>query len=282
MPPIVCASVAPSRESFACQVTCPTQDFEYIQRLVRLRLQACAGLLPLAALGCGGAASVPATPDLQSLIASYNTPDGVLDGTRAAQVIANAPLMPELAAGLRATGIIADDVNTASTDSSPHSGTGVQLQGSVQLDFRCPGELDQPDYDPSVNGSASLTIAVQNSLIKRTFGGSANACVLRGYVGTHAVRVQLDGTIAFDLGHDIGIGQRWSGRLLAYIPGEIDIEGYTLRSISARFTPDMLEHLVVLDDGTTVVLVFTDSGLTVRDKDGTWVCPTGQSTCTQQ
>jgi hypothetical protein len=243
------------------------------------RLTLC-GFWLLTTFGCGGAADIPATPDLRGLISDYDSPDGELDATRAAMVLADAPPMPELAAGLRSTGLIAGHVNDASTDTAPSKGSGVRLQGSVTIDFRCPGQLDNPDYDPAVNGTGTLTLAVADTRIKRTIGGHADACVLEGYIGTAPARIQLDGNIAFDLGHDIGIGQRWSGRLLAYLPGQLEVEGYTFKSISARFTEDELEHLIELSDGTFVVLTLNASGISVRDKSGTWYCPSDQTPCT--
>jgi hypothetical protein len=246
---------------------------------VSFRFNACVPLVALAAVGCGGAADVPATPDLRALIASYDAPNGELDSTQAGTVIANAPPMPELAAGLQATGLVAGSVNTASTDNTTQTSSAVRLQGSINVDFRCPGDLTQPVYDPATNGSASLTFAVQDNLIKRAFGGTADNCVLLGYVGANTVSVHLQGTIAFDLGSDIGIGHRWSGRLLAFLPGELTVGSFTFTSLSARFTQDMVEYLVHLDDGTNVVLTFTSSGLSVRDKSGSWFCPSGQTTC---
>jgi hypothetical protein len=238
-------------------------------------------VLPLAAVACGGAANIPVTPDLSGLIANYDQPDGQLDSTLAGQVIADAPPMPELAAGLRATGLIAGSVNDASTEETPQKGKGVRLQGSIDVTIRCPGDLASPVYDSTTNGTATVTLALENSAIKRTFGGEANGCVLRSQIGQTAVRIVVDGNIAFDLGGDIGIGQRWSGRLLAYLPGELDVAGYVFQSVSARFDNATLEHLVRLANGTYVVLVFTDAGLSIRDKDGSWYCPSGGTTCTR-
>jgi len=238
------------------------------------------GIGLFAALGCGGAADIPETPDLRTLISNYDAPNGELDATRAAAVVADAPPMPQLAAGLRSTGLIASHVNDASTDTTPSKGNGVRLQGSVDVEVRCPGQLGDPDYDPAVNGTASLTLAIADTRIKRTFGGHADACVLKGYIGTAPARIQIDGNIAFDLGRDIGIGQRWSGRLLAYLPGQLEVEGYTFKSISARFTDDVLEHLIQLGDGTFVVLTLDASGVSVRDKSGSWYCPSDQTPCT--
>ncbi len=45
-------------------------------------------------------------------------------------------------------------------------------------------------------------------------GGQAKACVLQGTLRGLPARIQLDGAMAFDLGGDIGIGQRWSGEFL--------------------------------------------------------------------
>jgi hypothetical protein len=219
---------------------------------------------------------------LSGLAASYNAPSAELDAAVAASVLADAPPMAELAAGFRAGQFIASkSVDDTGSDTTPTRGQGIRLQGSLKVDVRCPGFLDTPVYDPSVNGSASLTLAVENTRIRRTFGGQADNCTLRGYIGTQSAEVHINGTIAFDLGQDIGLGQHWSGRLLAYLPGELDVGDYTFQSVSARFTSDKIEHLIVLTDGTTVVLTYTDAGISVRDKDGVWLCQTGE-TCARQ
>jgi hypothetical protein len=246
---------------------------------VRSAFKTCVSLLPLAATGCSGAADIPATPDLSGLIANYNQPDGQVNASLARTVVSDTP--PELEAALRATGVIASSVNDASTDTTPNKGSGVRLQGSINVDLRCPGALNNPVYDPATNGTASLTFAIADTKIKRTFGGVADHCVLSSMVAGTSVRTQLDGNIAFDMGNDIGIGQHWSGTLLAYLPGQLEVAGYTFTSVSARFTSDQLEHLVRLDDGTFVILTFNSTGVTVRDKDGTWLCPSDGSTCTQ-
>src|SRR6185369_17011212 len=111
-------------------------------------------------------------------------------------------------------------VNTAGGDTS--SGSRLNIQGSIQVTVRCPGGLDVPEYGS--NGTLSLTLGVQKNLIKRGIKLDANACVLRGDAFGTPIRAVLDGPVYMDLGRDIGLRQRWSGRLLTLVAGTLDVE----------------------------------------------------------
>ena len=235
-------------------------------------------LVALGAIGCGGAADIPNTPDLSGLLADYEHPTALLDETSVAMALKSAPPLEELAAGFDAAEAILDtDVNSASDSSSGSSGTRLRLQGSISLHVLCPGELGEPNYDESVNGSLSFTLALADNRIRRSFGGVAKACLLHGGIGDVPVSIRLDGPVEFDMGSEIGVGKRWSGALLASLPGELQVGNTVFRSISARRTVEgQFQHLVTIDQ-KTLVLELGSGGITVRTGSGDWFCTAGGS-----
>jgi hypothetical protein len=249
---------------------------------VKVGFLAWALALPAGACGCSGAADIPTTPDMSAIVASYEKPTASLDSTAAESALANGPPLDVLSAGFLATDYLIGGVNDASSDAAPSKGSGIRLQGGLNVTVRCPGpDITNPVYDAATNGTATVTLAVDDTRIHQTFAGVAHSCVLGATVRGRTVSIVIDGAIAFDLGRDIGIGQRWSGELLASLPGTLDVDTYSFQSVSALFTPDRFDHLLKLSDGTTVVLELTATGTTVRDRDGTWDCPSGQA-CTRE
>ena len=241
-------------------------------------------LVALSTVACSGAADIPATPDLRALLQEYQRPTASLDGSTVNEALKSAPPnVRQLAAGLEALKYVVKNVDYASGNTTaPNAGGRLRLQGSLRLDIRCPGERTDPVYDETINGSVSLTAAVADNRILRGLGGEANACVLQGTVQGITVRVELDGPIAFDLGGDIGVGQYWTGELLASLPGTLTIAGSEFRSISARLTQGRFQYLVNLPDKAgSIVLELSDAGITIRDGVGVWFCAEGQS-CAKQ
>ena len=234
-------------------------------------------LASLSAVACGGAADIPDTPDLRQLIQDYEAPTASLNATSAAQTLQTSPALDELSAGFHAAHDVLDrDVNQASTTSSGSAGSRIRLQGSIGLQIRCPGDADQPSLDESANGSIAITLAIADTKIRRSFGGDAKHCVLQGTRVGRTVRVELDGAVAFDLGGDLGIGQRWSGNLLASLPGTLTVEGHEFHTISGLLSDGVFQYLVKVDGGTVVLQLGGDDVVTVRDGNGTWFCREGQ------
>lgn len=225
-------------------------------------------------LACSGAAEVPNTPDLTVLDGEYNSPTAVIDPGDIDQVLADMPSIRAIAPGFRATSYATRGVNEAE-DSSQEDET-LRIQGSIRVTLRCPGELDDPVYDADTNGSLALTIGVENSRIRHGIGGRATNCVLRADDEGLPVRVSIDGPFAFDLGRDLSIRERWSGRLLMLISGTIHIGDLELKNLSARWKSDKFEYLFVLPNNDWIVAQLTADGISIRDKERTWVCPDGQ------
>jgi hypothetical protein len=233
-------------------------------------------LTPLLA-ACTGAADIPDTPDLRKLAAQYEHPTATLDQTTVVSTLGQMPKLSELVAAFRAAGYTTDAVNTSSEDATTGSTRNLRFQGGIHVTIRCPGELADPSYD--ANGSISLTLGVEENLIKRGIGGTADHCVLRGVQLGQPIRVEIDGPFSLDLGRDIGLRQRWSGRLLMYMSGTISTPNLTLTRLSARWDEDKLEYLYEGTDGRTVVAVVTAEGkISIEDSGGEWGC-TDNQTC---
>lgn len=235
-------------------------------------------LLAVSTLACGGRADIPGTPDLSELLQNYDNPTAQLDDTTVAQALQSSPSLQELSDGFDAADYIMDDVDDTSAAEASNTGSRLRLQGSIALHIRCPGELAQPNFDEDVNGSISFTLALADNRIRRSFAGEATACVMQGNVRGTPARIVLDGPIAFDVGGDIGIGQRWTGELLASLPGELTVAGIVFKSVSVRRTADgRFQHLVRMPpDDKTVVFELSAGGITIRDGAGVWFCADGE------
>jgi len=234
------------------------------------------GLLLL--VGCGDRAAIPATPDLSALRHDYDAPTALLDTDDANQTIQQNPTLRELAAAFRAAGYAADGVQPAGESAKADSDEGsIDIQGGVHVTLRCPGDLDMPMFDPATNGSISLTVAIEKSRVKRSIGGRATNCIVRGDLLSVPIRVAVDGDFAFDLGGDIGVGIPFSGRLLMRMDGTLDIAGIVFENLSARWTKDSFEYLYERpEDGQTVVMELVEGTVRLRDRERLWGCQEGE------
>ena len=236
--------------------------------------------LALGLSACSGASEIPDTPDLSALLESYDHPTANLDATTAREVVDELPPLEELAAGFHAARYTTNGVDEGGE--SEDSDSALRVQGSIRVTLRCPGEGADPVFDASRNGSISMTLAVEESHIKRSVRALAAACLIRGDLRNLPIRVAVDGPVLFDLGGDVGLRDRWSGELLMSIEGTLDIEGLVLENLSARWNGDRLEHLFQRPiDGKTVVaelrtLAAGERGIALRDSTRTWGCRDGQ------
>ncbi len=228
------------------------------------------------ALACGPA-DVPETPDLSTWEGDFENPTAVLDQTSVSQALRDMPSLGQLAAGFRAAGGTTDSIDTADQQAASGSGSRLNIQGSIKVNVRCPGGLDVPAFGS--NGNIDLTLGVEKNLIKRGVAMRANDCVMRGNVFGTPVRVEIDGPMLMDLGRDLGLRQRWVGRLLMVIVGTIDIEGLKLDNLAARWDKETFEYLFRLPSDNTWVIasVAADGAISVRDSKTTWSCPDGTS-----
>jgi hypothetical protein len=231
------------------------------------------GALSGLAVGCSGAADIPNTPDLSALRARYEAPSAEIDMEAAEEVLTEVPALDKLAAAFRSLRVAADGVDNAS--GGGHKATSnIKVQGGIHVTVRCPGQGDTPVYDAATNGTVSLTIAVAENSIRRDVGGEASHCLARATIPVVNIPLMIgfNGPIAFDLGHDISLGDRWSGELLMSLGGRLDIEELAFDALTARFDDNRFEYLFQRRDGSTVVLSLSPDGVRLRDRTGFWFC----------
>lgn len=230
--------------------------------------------LHLSALGCGTVAPIPDTPNLEELQTRYDHPTAVLHAGTAQDALDEVPQLLDLAGGLRATPYAIEGVNRADDLAVDRAAQGIRVQGTVNATLECPGASGS--RDGGANGSLLLTIGVAETKVLRGIHGVAQHCVLRSERLQVPLRVEIDGGVDFDLGRDLALGTHWTGRLLVVVLGSITIEGVPFRNVSGRITDALFEHLLELEDGTTVVLQVTEEGPAIRDSERIWSCSSGQ------
>ena len=248
----------------------------------RARHVLCRVALSLCALGCAGKANIPDIPSLDELSQEYDSPTANLDELLAGSALASIPELANLDrldAGFRSTQTVVDSVGDAKAPAEEKAGEGVQLRGSLRITMRCPGDLGNPVYDAARNGSVVLTVALSKNKVRRTIIGKATACQLAGKLGSVPISVELDGSLVFDLGRDVPLGGTYTPtRVLLSLQGSITVGDVIFDGVSARIDDQGVEHLFQSSDGSVVVSV-TDSGFSVRGRNGSWSCSKEGGTC---
>lgn len=233
----------------------------------------------LVTFGCAEAADIPDVPDIETLHREYDAPTAGLDSAEVRRVLDEFPELERLARALRTADSLLDSVEAARKAADSRSGSGVDLRGALTIDLTCPGQEAQPSYDEASNGSFSLEMAVEGSVIKQALWATARRCAMRGALGSLVFPVELDGPIAIDLGAPIVLGQPWQrSRTLLSLLGTLSIDALTLRDVSARYGARDFEYLLRTEGGT-VVLFVTEEGVGLRDRNATWFCGGGDGLC---
>ena len=232
------------------------------------------------ALGCTGAADIAAVPDLSGLEQSYEAPSAELMEAPAVQAaVESVPDLQQLAAAFQATADLVQPIDEARETAGETTGLGIRVRGTIVVDVRCPGAERTPVYDAATNGTFTLSLAVQNNNIRRSFGAEADRCISSTSVGGTLIPLQLDGRLEMDLGGDINLRQGWtSSDLLFSLDGTFKVGSTIFRNISARLAGDRFEFLQETPQGS-VVLFVTDSGLGLRAQDATWFCDVDTGLC---
>jgi hypothetical protein len=248
----------------------------------RARHVLCCVGLSWCAVGCAGKANIPEIPPLDELAREYDSPTASLDALRASDALATIPEianLDRLDAGFHSTQTVVDSVDDAKQPAEEQTGEGVQLRGSLRITIRCPGDLGNPVYDVARNGSVVLTVALSKNKVRRTIVGKATSCQLGGKLGSLPISVELDGALAFDLGRDVPLGGTYTPQsVLLSLQGSITVGDVVFDSVSARVDDKGVEHLFQSPDGSVVVSV-TDSGFSVRGRNGSWSCSKEDGSC---
>jgi hypothetical protein len=239
-------------------------------------------VLCTAASGCAGAADIPDVPELDALQQAYDKPSGALDATGVRELLETIPRLEQLAAAFGSAGPLLDRIEDARKNAGRRASPTMEVRGSITLTSPCPGAFGEVEYDAAANGHVLLELAVEKSRIKPTFWATAHHCVLRGVLISEAFAVEVDGRIGFDVGAPISLEQAWERRTtLALAMGTISFNDISIGGgVSGRFAPGYFEYSYELDSGNVVLLV-TEDGLGLRDREGTWFCDRGVTTCTR-
>lgn len=234
----------------------------------------------LGALGCTGAADIPAVPDLSGLEESYDAPSAeLMDAPAVEAAVESVPNLQQVAAAFRATGDLVQPIDQARDTAGEATGVGIRVRGTIVVEVRCPGSERTPVYDAATNGTFTLSLAVQNNNIRRSFAAEADRCISSTSVGGTLIPLELDGRIEMDLGGDINLRQGWTrSNLLFSLEGTFKVGSAILRNVSARLEGDRFEFLQETPQGS-VVLFVTDSGLGLRAQDATWFCDVDTGLC---
>jgi hypothetical protein len=231
------------------------------------------------AFGCAEATDIPDVPDLQALQRAYDEPSAALDSAVVSEVLEAFPALQPLAAAFSAAGPLIDRIEDARSTAGRRANSAIELRGSLSLNLPCPGHETEVAFNEALNGYFAVELAVRESQIRRTFWATARRCVLRGMIATVPLAVEIDGAFAFDVGADIPLRGTWQrGRTLIVADGTVTFDDFALRQVSARFGEGSFEYLYELSGGT-VVLQLSGEGVSIRGRDGTWLCGEEITTC---
>jgi len=232
------------------------------------------------ALGCAEPAEIPELPSLAQLSQEYDAPTAEIGQQDARAYLDSMPALERLLAAFRSTVTVLQGVEDAKEPAEERTGKGIQLRGALYVTLRCPGQLEQPEYDEVENGSLALTLAIAASHVRQTIGGEAHQCRFNSNLGGLPIAVVLDGGMDLDMGADMPLGHPWSvERWLVAIQGSISVNDFSFSGVSARISNDSVEYLLRLPDGTSVVLSAAPPTISVRTQDTTWSCNTAGGPC---
>jgi hypothetical protein len=171
----------------------------------------------------------------------------------------------------------------------------VDLHGTVEVEYACPGYGDEPTTNVDVGGAIYLTLNVRDSYVMRGAGGLAVGCRFRVDGGDAGTRVELNSRLTVDLGADTRIGTKIESMLMV-----------RLRDIEARIRQDAPTGLVLNYDkydfrvgherietlidmstlalglpsfGTAVFIASRDGSFSLRERRGEWLCDRAEDSC---
>lgn len=225
----------------------------------------------LAIAACADEAE-PQPPDLARIVQAYEAPDAELDAAQVQQLVAAA--QPMLSAARVASGF---EFLVASIDSTKQGleargldGT-LELEGSATVRSICPGLTADGIVDETTDGFIELVVPIEDAALGPVAFGSAQHCRFG-----QPVRAQLDGPIAIHFGAPLAFGTPITPTPIVRIDGVLAIEGVPpLAGLDVRLpAPGITEARIVLPTGATAVLVVSDTSFGVRERRGTWQCPT--------
>lgn len=249
--------------------------------------------------GCGPDPVVLPTPPMQAemaaLVASYDSPTGTFDTTKAEDTLMRAQArlaelqldwLPELMSEVLARIDNRLDQNGLSGDPATLTDTDPDrpiIDAYATVHRVCKGWVDtagQPDE--ATNGSIDITAVVEDGWLNRDAWGTATNCQARmSPVGNVALDAFLDGTVILHL--EGALTQDVSqARFLFYLTGSMGVASKMASgSFDFRFVAGMIEYRLQQPDGGYIVVMVGVTTLGVRASNGTFSCDLVTRTCGQ-
>jgi len=250
-------------------------------------------LLSTSAVGCITLPEPPPRPlEAEALSKSFDQPSGT---PSAAEVSLVLEAMDEL--GIRYQTALIDSLHSAVDAASQALGERVSapedytLAGVVHARTDCAGR-DTGEIETRADGVLELTLAIENSHLRRSFEGTARGCRLIVLQPPGAMVVDLDFTAAF--ARDIGIGDPVPESLVvaaSAVEGSLEQQGtppvsFARDALVARRAPDGsteilvdLAEVIVGGKGTVVLVQRPNGEHAVRGRNGTWTCRANGTSC---
>jgi hypothetical protein len=251
-----------------------------------------AALVLNASAACTAAPEPPAPPQqVLALSLRYDRPTASLDRASARRIADRT--LPQYAAleALRGLTFLRDVVAQGTKPDGDRADLALDVQGTLAVHAPCPGWSRARATDEAETGFIDLVIGVDGSRVQRAFTGRATGCRFSAQRGSERGKVTASMALELDLGRDLGLGEHVPSLLLRLYELSIDIsrassdaradlalatvgDELSLRIGGSHVLSTLIElGPLNLDTQGTCLLALRDDGrLTVRGRDGEWVC----------
>jgi hypothetical protein len=249
-----------------------------------------------AALGCMEMPNTAEVEDLSGLERRYDNPTATLPGNLVERVLETSTDSSALSQQLDGLHVIYAAVTSAAKRLAKQGDAdAVDLQGTVEVEYACPGYGDEPTTSVDVGGAIYLTLSIRDSYVLRGAAGMAVGCRFKVDSGEDGTRVELNSRLAIDLGADTRIGTKISSMLMVRLR---DIEARIRRDQRPRFalnydkydfrvSNERIETLIDMSTlalglpsfGTAVLIASRDGSFSLRERRGEWLCDRVEDSC---
>jgi hypothetical protein len=248
------------------------------------------------ALGCMEMPPPADVEDLSGLERRYENPTATLPDKLALRVLESSGDSSALTQQLAGLHVIHAAVTSAAKRlAQQDDADAVDLQGTIEVEHACPGYGDEPATSVEVGGAIYLTLNVRDSYVLRGAAGLAVGCRFKVDAGDMGTRVELDSSLAIDLGADTRIGAKIESMLMVRLR---DIEAHIRQDAPPglvlnydkydfRVSHERIETLIDMSTlalglpsfGTTVFIASRDGSFSLRERRGEWLCDRVEDSC---
>jgi hypothetical protein len=234
--------------------------------------------------------------DLSGLEDRYDNPTATLPGSVVERVLETSTDSAALTQQLDGLHLIYAAVTSAAKRLAKQGDAdAVDLHGTVEVEYACPGYGEEPTTSVDVGGAIYLTLNVRDSYVLRGAAGLAVGCRFKVDSGDVGARIELNARLAVDLGADTRIGTKISSMMMVRMR---DIEarirqdaltGFVLSydKYDFRVSKERIETLIDMSTlalglpsfGTAVLIASRDGSFSLRERRGEWLCDHVEDSC---